>query len=99
MKRLGLMILVAAQVALTQAAMAQTAAKGAAKRADACVPIGRTEDGRLVYSMKCERIPKPVAPAAPPQAAAQPVEPASEPEPETQRSGLFGWSYDRRPKQ
>jgi hypothetical protein len=98
MKRLGLMILVAAQVALTQAAMAQAAPRGAAKRADACAPIGRTEDGQLVYSMKCESIPKPVAP---PQAAAQPAQsaPAAEPEPETERGGLFGWSYDRRPKQ
>ncbi|MGJ5179281.1 hypothetical protein ACQR16_14470 [Bradyrhizobium oligotrophicum] len=94
MKRLGLMIVVAAQVAVTHAAMAQTALKGAAKRADACVPIGRTEDGKLVYSMKCESIPKPVAPASPPQPA-----PAAEPEPESERSGLFGWSYDRRPKQ
>ncbi|GLH81449.1 hypothetical protein SSBR45G_63580 [Bradyrhizobium sp. SSBR45G] len=94
------MILVAAQVALAQAALAQTAPKGGAKRADACAPIGRTEDGKLVYSMKCESIPKPVAPAAP-QAAAQPAQaaPAAEPEPETERSGLFGWSYDRRSKQ
>ncbi|BAM91787.1 hypothetical protein S58_58100 [Bradyrhizobium oligotrophicum S58] len=100
MKRLGLIILVAVQTALTQAAMAQTAPapKGNTKRADACAPIGRTEDGKLVYSMKCESIPKPVAP---PQAAAQPAQsaPAAEPEPETERGGLFGWSYDRRPKQ
>ncbi|WP_315721540.1 MULTISPECIES: hypothetical protein [unclassified Bradyrhizobium] len=101
MKRLGLMILVAAQAALTHAAMAQTAPKGAAKRTDACAPIGRTEDGKLVYSMKCESIPKPFAPASSPQAAAPPAQPApvAEPEPETERSGLFGWSYDRRPKQ
>lgn len=99
MMRLGLVILVAVQSALTQAVWAQTAPKpGAVKRTDACAPIGRTEDGKLVYAMKCESIPKPVAPAAPPQAAAQPAEPAGEPEPETQRSGLFGWSYDRRPK-
>ena len=58
MKRLGLIILVAVQSALMQAAMAQTAPapKGAAKRADACAPIGRTEDGKLVYSMKCDSI-------------------------------------------
>ncbi|CCD87481.1 conserved protein of unknown function [Bradyrhizobium sp. ORS 285] len=102
MKRLGLIILVAVQSALTQGAWAQSAPapKAAAKRAEACAPIGRTEDGKLVYSMKCESIPKPVAPVSPPQAAAQPApEPAAEPEPETQRSGVFGWSYDRRPKQ
>lgn len=101
MKRLGLIILVAVQSALMQAAMAQTAPapKGAAKRADACAPIGRTEDGKLVYSMKCDSIPKPVTPTAP-QAAAQPAQsaPAADPEPETERSGLFGWSYDRRSK-
>lgn len=98
MKRLGVVIL-AAQLALTQAAWAQMAPSpktAAAKRAEACAPIGRTEDGKLVYSMKCDSIPKPVAPAAP-QAAAQPA-PTVEPEPETERSGLFGWSYDRRPK-
>jgi len=101
MKRMVLIMLVAAESALAQAALAQAAPKpGSAKRADACAPIGRTEDGKLVYSMKCDNIPKPVAPAAP-QAAAQPPQsaPAAEPEPETERSGLFGWSYDRRPKQ
>nr|WP_083794836.1 hypothetical protein [Bradyrhizobium sp. ORS 278] len=102
MKRLSLIIVVAAQSALMQVAMAQTSPApkpGAIKRGDACVPIGRTEDGKLVYSMTCESIPKPVAPVAP-QAAAQPAPsaPAAEPEPETERSGLFGWSYDRRPK-
>ncbi|UFZ07604.1 hypothetical protein LQG66_15405 [Bradyrhizobium ontarionense] len=102
MKRLGLIMLVVAQPGLVPAAQAQTAPApkpAIAKRADACAPIGRTEDGKLVYSMKCESIPKPVAPAAP-QAAAQPTQPApaAEPEPETERSGLLGWSYDRRPK-
>ncbi|MGJ4895546.1 hypothetical protein [Bradyrhizobium oligotrophicum] len=99
MTRLVLIMLVLGQFASVPLAAAQTAPKqSTAKRADACAPIGRTEDGKLVYAMKCESIPKPVAPAAPPQAAAQPSEPAAEPEPETQRSGVFGWSYDRRPK-
>jgi hypothetical protein len=103
MKRVVLIMLMLAQPALMPSALAQVAPapkQGAAKRADACAPIGRTEDGKLVYSMKCESIPKPVAPAAP-QAAAQPAQPApaAEPEPETERSGLFGWSYDRRSKQ
>jgi len=101
MKRLVLIMLVLAQPALMPSALAQMAPApkpAPAKRADACAPIGRTEDGKLVYSMKCESIPKPVAP---PQAAAQSVQsaPAAEPEPETERGGLFGWSYDRRPKQ
>jgi hypothetical protein len=58
--------------------------KGAAARADNCAPIGRTEDGKLVYSMKCENLAAP--PPAPPQAETREV-PA--PEPEVQRSGIF----------
>jgi hypothetical protein len=66
----------------------------AAARIDNCAPIGRTADGKLVYSMKCDNLPVP--PAPPPQAeAAETPAPASEPQ--TQRSGLFGWSYDKRP--
>ena len=104
MKRYLMIMLLVAQPALVPAVMAQVkpVPKDSAKRADVCAPIGRTEDGKLVYSMKCESIPKPVAPAAP-QAAAQPTPPvpAADPEqePETQRGGLFGWSYDRRSKQ
>src|SRR4051812_49479471 len=102
MKRLVLIMLVLAQPALMPSALAQMAPApkpATAKRADACAPIGRTEDGKLVYSMKCDNLPKPVAPATP-QASAQPAQsaPAPEPEPETERGGLFGWSYDRRPK-
>jgi hypothetical protein len=57
-------------------------------RADPCAPIGRTADGKLVYSMKCDNLPAPPSPqtgiSAPP------------PEPEVQRSGIFGWSYERK---
>jgi len=66
--------------------------KAAAVSADVCAPIGRTAKGELVYSMKCQDVPTP--PAAVPAAEAREVTPP--PEPETQRSGLFGWSYDRR---
>ena len=38
--------------------------KGMAARADNCAPIGRTEDGKLVYSMKCEKFAGPLATAA-----------------------------------
>jgi hypothetical protein len=68
-----------------------------AARVDNCAPIGRTANGDLVYSMKCENIPAP-----PPSAAASPqaeLKPAPPPEPETQRGGIFGWSYDRRQDQ
>ena len=69
--------------------------KGATARTDNRAPIGRTANGELVYSLKCENIPAP--PAPPPQADAK--EATTPPEPETHRSGLFGWSYDRRPEQ
>jgi hypothetical protein len=64
--------------------------KGAATRADNCAPIGRTADGKLVYSMKCENLPEP---PPPPQAE---IREAPPPEPEVQRSGIFGWSYERK---
>jgi hypothetical protein len=63
----------------------------ASSRVDNCAPIGRTANGELVYSMKCETLP---APPPPPQAEVK--ETPSAPEPEVHRSGLFGWSYDRR---
>jgi hypothetical protein len=65
----------------------------AAARADACAPIGRTANGTLVYSMKCETLPAP-PPGAVPQAQAAPEPP---PEPEVQRSGFLGLSYTRKP--
>jgi hypothetical protein len=70
---------------------AQTKPSPKGARTDNCAPIGRTEDGKLVYSMKCETLPTP--PAPPPQAEAAPAPP---PEPEVQRSGIFGWSYERK---
>jgi len=57
-------------------------------RVDNCAPIGRTADGKLVYSMKCENLP---VPPPPPQAEIREEAPA--PPPEAQRSGLFGLSY------
>src|SRR3984893_7451570 len=65
--------------------------KGATARVDNCAPIGRTADGKLVYSMKCDNLPAP--PPPPTQAEIRDV-PA--PEPEVQRSGIFGWSYERK---
>ena len=57
-------------------------------------PIGKTAKGELIYSMKCDNLPAPPAPAPPPQAEVR--EAAPPPEPEVRRTGLFGWSYDRR---
>ena len=87
MKKLVLFILL-----ISSPAWAQTKppAKGATARVDNCAPIGRTADGKLVYSMKCENLPVPVAPP-PPQAEAAPP-PA--PQPEVRRSGIFGWSLE-----
>jgi hypothetical protein len=103
MKRLVLILLLLAQPAWAQVKLVP---KEVTKRADNCAPIGRTEDGKLVYAMKCEIPPKPATAAVAPQAAVNPalspeVEPKSETETETttERSGLFGLSYDRRPKQ
>ncbi|WP_244522022.1 hypothetical protein [Bradyrhizobium embrapense] len=68
----------------------KAAPRAATAPADICAPIGRTAKGELVYSMKCQDVPVAAAPEAESRAAAPP------PEPEVQRSGLFGWSYDRR---
>lgn len=102
MRRLFLILLVAA----SSPAWSQTkpVPKDVAKLTDNCAPIGRTEDGKLVYSMKCATLPAPLKPAPQVQApqAQMPQAPAPQaeaaPEPETARSGLFGLSYDRRPK-
>jgi hypothetical protein len=87
MKKLVFAILLIASPALAQTNLVP---KSATARADQCTPIGRTEDGKLVYSMKCEHMP---APLAPPQAEVAPV---PEPEPEVHRSGIFGLSYERK---
>jgi hypothetical protein len=83
--------LVFAILLISTPAWAQTklVPKTATARVDNCAPIGRTEDGKLVYSMKCDNLPAP--PSPPPQAEAAPP-----PEPEVQRSGIFGLSYERK---
>lgn len=94
MKRLIFTIVLMASPALAQAALAQTklTPKNATARVvDNCAPIGRTANGTLVYSMKCETLPAP--PPPPPQAE---VAPAPPPEPEVQRGGIFGLSYERK---
>ena len=88
MKKLILAILLIASPAWAQTRLLP---KSATARVDNCAPIGRTEDGKLVYSMKCETLPAP--PPPPPQAEAAPAPP---PEPEIHRSGIFGLSYERK---
>lgn len=93
MKKLVLAIVLASPLVAFWPCLAQTklTPKGATARTDNCAPIGRTARGELVYSMKCDNVPEP--PPPPPQAE---VKEAPPPEPEVRRSGLFGWSYDRR---
>jgi hypothetical protein len=72
--------------------------KGVTAHADNCAPIGRTANGQLVYSMKCENLPAPPSPS--PQAELREAAPPPPPEPEVKRSGLFGMSYEvKRPDQ
>jgi len=94
-KILLVMLMLASPVwAQTQTAPKTQLKSATAHAADPCAPIGRTGKGELVYSMKCDNLPAPPPPA---QAEAREV-PAAEPAPgpEVQRSGIFGWSYDRR---
>jgi hypothetical protein len=79
--------------AAAQTQIAPKAAKNVAARADNCAPIGRTANGDLVYSMKCDHMP---APVAPPQARLEETAPPPPPPRQESRGGLFGWSYDRR---
>ncbi len=90
MKKFVLIILLVASPAWAQTKLTP---KNATARVDNCVPIGRTADRALVYSMKCDNLPAP--PAPPPQAEVREA-PAPAPELEVQRSGIFGWSYERK---
>jgi hypothetical protein len=81
-----------AQTQLVPRDTARPTTRGATVRIDNCEPIGRTANGELVYSMKCENIP---APIRPPQATSKETA-TPPPPPEPQRSGIFGLSYDRR---
>jgi hypothetical protein len=86
MKKLFLAILLISSPAWAQTKLAP---KSATARLDNCAPIGRTADGKLVYSMKCENLPAPQV--LPPQAEAAPPPP---PQPEVRRSGIFGLSFE-----
>jgi len=82
--------LILVMLLLSQPAWAQ-----GGKRVDNCAPIGRTADGQLVYSMKCDRLPVAVvpAPAPPPAAEASPAAPAAATEPEPDQGGLFKFPF------
>jgi hypothetical protein len=60
------------------------------KRADNCAPIGRTADGKLVYSMKCDNLPVPPLPPVAVEASPAPTV-AAEPEPD--QGGLFKFPF------
>jgi hypothetical protein len=89
MKKLLLALLLIASPAWAQTKLTP---RNTTARVDHCAPIGRTADGKLVYSMKCDNLP---APPSPPQSEVKEV-PVPPPEPEVQRSGIFGWSYERK---
>ncbi|WP_441237582.1 hypothetical protein [Bradyrhizobium sp. 930_D9_N1_4] len=91
-------LLILLLIASPAVAQVKLTPKASAAHPDPCAPIGRTADGKLVYSMKCENLPAPAPPPPPPQAELKEAPPpaAAEAEPETRRSGIFGWSYDRR---
>jgi hypothetical protein len=91
MKKLLILVALVASPAWAQTQLTPKI-KSAAAGADSCAPIGKTAKGELVYSMKCDNLPAP--PAPPPQAEVR--EAAPPPEPEVRKTGLFGWSYDRR---
>jgi hypothetical protein len=92
MKKLLLVILLVASPAWAQTKLVP---KSVTARADPCAPIGRTADGKLVYSMKCENLPVP-----PPPPQAEISEPPPPPQAEVHRSGIFGLSYEvKRPDQ
>jgi hypothetical protein len=93
MKKILLVLLLTVSPAWAQIPLTPKTKGTAARTADVCAPIGRTAKGELVYSIKCDNMPAP--PASPPQVETREV-PAAAPEPEVQRSGIFGWSYDRR---
>jgi hypothetical protein len=91
MKRLIFIVLLIASPAWAQVKLVP---KNVTARVDPCAPIGRTEDGKLVYSMKCQSLP---VPTPPPQAEISAPPP---PEPEVRRTGIFGLSYEvKRPDQ
>jgi hypothetical protein len=97
MQKLAIAALAAATLlSLPASAQTKLTPKNAASRADLCAPIGRTANGELVYSMKCDTIPPP--PQARIEETAPPPAPAAPPQAESHGSGgIFGMSYDRRP--
>jgi hypothetical protein len=97
MRKILLVLFLTASLAEAQAQLApKAAAKSTAARAvDVCAPIGRTAKGELVYAMKCDNLPAPPPPAQAESREAPVAAPPAEPE---ARGGIFGWSYDRRPK-
>ncbi len=59
-------------------------------RVDDCAPIGQTADGKLVYSLKCNNLPKPVAPVAAAPSAESPVAEVQE---EENKGGFFRFPF------
>jgi hypothetical protein len=74
-------------VTMTSSAWAQGKPKAVA---DPCAPIGRTADGRFVYSLKCETLPAPPAPLRGDSGASQSAtSQTAAPVEEVDKGGLF----------
>ncbi len=96
MKNAVFAILLIASPLIASPSLAQTnlaPRRTTAARVDNCAPIGRTADGKLVYSLKCDNMPAPPPPSA---AELQQAAPPVATEPEVQRGGIFGLSYSRK---
>jgi hypothetical protein len=92
--KLALVVLLPLSTVLPAWAQTKPMPKTAVARTGNCAPIGRTADGQLVYSMKCDNLPAPAAPPPQAQAVTPPAQAESPPEePVVQHSGLFGFSY------
>ena len=96
MKKLLLILVITSSPAWaqTQVVPASKGHNSGTARVDPCTPIGKTAKGELVYSLKCENFPAAATQPPAPQAEVKEAPPPEEPE--VRRSGMFGWSFDRR---
>ncbi len=90
MKKLAIVILI---VSSTAAWAQNKPVAGTGARIDDCKPIGRTEDGKLVYSMKCNNIPKPLTPIVEKNTAPPAESPVAEAPEEESKGGLFRFPF------
>jgi hypothetical protein len=86
-RSLGLLVLLGALAGFHQASAAPKKTSSAVS-ADPCAPVGKTDDGKIIYPVTCDRFPT---------RAEQPVRqfgPATEQTDSFVRTGLFGLSFE-----